>query len=70
MTLGKELFGPPVATDCVWRLIDYRGRRGRDFVFVASLCVPDSDVCEMAEIGVSSEGKARLLRVLPQEPME
>lgn len=70
VTLGKELFGLPVATDMVWGLGDYRGRRGQDFVFLASLCVPDSDVCETAEIGVSPTGEARLLRVLPPEPME
>lgn len=70
VTLGKELFGSPGAPDMVWHLIDYRGRNGRNFVFVASLCGPDSDVCQEAEIGVSPEGKARLLRVLPPAPME
>jgi hypothetical protein len=67
--LGKELFGPPVAADRVWRLIRYQESRGRAAVFLASRCYPDSDICETAEIGVSPDGKARLLRLLPPEPM-
>ncbi|MCC3157231.1 hypothetical protein LJ737_08275 [Hymenobacter sp. 15J16-1T3B] len=68
VTLGKELFGYP-AVDRRWHLIGFQEKRGQEAVFVASLCVPDSDICETAEIGVSPQGRARLLRRLLPEPV-
>jgi len=64
--LGQARFEEPYA----WNNIFYRGYRNRTFVFEASMCVPDSDICEEAEITIDEHGKVSFVKWLEQETSE
>lgn len=41
-----------------------------EFIFKVDACIPDTDVCDEAEIAINQDGKIRVIRFLEQEPSE
>jgi hypothetical protein len=62
-TLGRTRYNEPYA----WNNIFYRGYRNHAFIFEASLCIPDSDICENAEVTIDEYGAIHFVRWLEQE---
>ncbi|OUJ75476.1 hypothetical protein [Hymenobacter crusticola] len=65
-TLGRTRYSEPYA----WNNVFYRGCRNHMFIFEASLCIPDSDICENAEVTVDERGIVHFVKWLEQESME
>lgn len=63
--LSKSVFGSAAETQPYgWHFIDYRGYRAGEFIFLAGLYYPDSDVGKSAEVAIDVHGNARVVKML------